>query len=102
MDRTTGTERLLRRRQQYQLLRAVLAGRDHQDARHGCPGHDDVHLPKDWVTLVHSYAAEADLRQHDPGALQDMMLDVAAALAIAAIERGRRHASATRITETTL
>lgn len=91
-DRLTCTERLHQRRQQYQVLRAVLARRDNQDARHGGPRHDDVHPPEDWVTLVHFYAAEADLHQHDPAAFEDKMLDVAA-LAMAAIERGRRQQS---------
>jgi hypothetical protein len=84
--------RLRQRRAQYHLLHALLARRDQQDARHGGPEHDDVHSPKAWVTLVHAYAAEADLHNDDPTAFEDKMLDVAA-LALAAMESGRRQAA---------
>jgi hypothetical protein len=89
MDRATRIIRLRQRRAQCQLLRALLARRYQQDRRHGGPDHDDVHAPKDWVTLVHSYAAAAELRNDDPAAFESKMLDVAA-LAQAALESGRR------------
>ena len=78
------------------VLSEVEERRKEQDAKHGGPKHDDLHIPMDWVLYVEKFLKRADecaVWPVDQDGFENNLLDIAA-LAVAAIQSSRRKRNA--------
>lgn len=82
-------EKLMREK----LLQEIVHERQHQDAMHGGPAHDDTYERHDWIQLICDYASSPRMRTvkaaETPEQFEKHMIQVAA-LAVAAIQSSRR------------